>query len=293
MNTFNSKLALALGILCISIFPILVRLHLTGGLISAFYRMFIAAMLLIPYVVLTKKLSIPSLKNLLLAGLCGIVFASDIAIWNIAIQKSSASQATLLANLSPVWVGIISFLFLKNKPSLNFWIGTIISLFGMIILVGFQVFIELNLNLAFMLAVLAGILYSIYLLISKSILVQTDVLSFLSIVLFSSSLFLGLVCWFTNQAFTGFTPSGWFVLFIQGAICQLVAWILISYSMKHLPTTRVSVSLLAQSVLAIFWAWLFLDEKMNLYQIIGAVFLLLGIRFTFYSKTIWSKKYKI
>jgi drug/metabolite transporter (DMT)-like permease len=293
MNTFNSKLALALGILCISIFPILVRLHLTGGLISAFYRMFIASILLLPYVVLAKKLSIPTSKNLLLACLCGIVFASDIAIWNIAIQQSTASQATLLANLSPLWVGVISFLFLKNKPSTNFWIGTIISFMGLIILVGFQVFVALNFNLAFILAVLAGILYSIYLLTSKSVLEQTDVLSFLSIVLISSSLFLGLVCWFTNQSFTGFTPSGWFVLFIQGSICQLVAWILISYSMKYLPTTKVSISLLAQSVLAIFWAWLFLGEKMNLYQIIGAIFLLLGIRVTFFSKNIWSKKYTL
>lgn len=292
MNTSRSKLALAIGILCISIFPILVRLHLTGGLISAFYRMFIAAFLLLPYVLITKKGSVPSLKIIVLATLCGLVFATDIAIWNIAIQKSSASQATLLANLSPLWVGVISFLFLKNKPSTNFWIGTIISFMGLIILVGFQVFVALNFNLAFILAVLAGILYSIYLLISKNIIDRIDVLSFLSIVLISSSLFLGLVSWFTDQAFTGFTPTAWFVLFIEGAVCQLTAWLLISYSMKYLPTTRVSISLLAQSVLAIFWAWLFLGEKMDLFQIIGAIFLLLGIRLSFYTKPIWTKTHK-
>nr|WP_231579951.1 EamA family transporter [Capnocytophaga canimorsus] len=45
--------------------------------------------------------------------LCGVIFALDITVWNISIQNSSATQATLLTNLSPVWVGIISFLFLK------------------------------------------------------------------------------------------------------------------------------------------------------------------------------------
>ena len=106
MNNAKPKLALALGILCISIFPILVRLHLTGGLISAFYRMFIAAVLLLPYVIITKKFKLPKTKIVFLSCICGIVFATDIAIWNIAIQKSSATQSNLLDNLSPVWVGL-------------------------------------------------------------------------------------------------------------------------------------------------------------------------------------------
>ena len=120
MNNAKPKLALALGILCISIFPILIRLQLTTGLISAFYRMFIASILLLPYVILNRKFKRPPITITLLAVVSGLVFATDIAIWNIAIQKSSATQATLLANLSPVWVGVGSFLVLKNKPSTNF-----------------------------------------------------------------------------------------------------------------------------------------------------------------------------
>ena len=292
MNNAKPKLALALGILCISIFPILVRLQLTNGLISAFYRMFIAAVLLIPYVILSKKFKLPPTRTTLLAVVCGIVFATDIAIWNIAIQKSSATQATLLANLSPVWVGIGSFLILKNKPSANFWIGTAIALMGMVTLVGFETFAQLNFDLAFVLAVLSGMLYATYILISKNILSQVDILSFMSIVLVSSSLFLALVCGITAENFSGFSNTAWLVLFIQGAVCQLTAWLLISYSTQHLQATRVSLSLLGQAVLATLLAWLFLDEKMSWFRIIGAVFLLLGIRITFYNKPIGFKNLK-
>jgi drug/metabolite transporter (DMT)-like permease len=292
MNNAKPKLALALGILCISIFPVLVRLHLTNGLISAFYRMFIAAVLLLPYVIISQKFKLPKTKILLLAAVCGIVFATDIAIWNIAIQKSSATQATLLANLSPVWVGIGSFLILKNKPSANFWIGTAIALMGMVTLVGFETFAQLNFDLAFTLALLSGMLYATYILISKNILSQVDILSFMSIVLISSSLFLGLVCGITAESFSGFSNTAWMVLFIQGAVCQLTAWLLISYSTQHLQATRVSISLLGQAVLATLLAWLFLDEKMSWFRIIGAVFLLLGIRITFYNKPIGFKNLK-
>lgn len=292
MKINKPQLALVLGILCISIFPVLVRLHYTNGLISAFYRMFIATLLLLPYVIIFKKFQLPALKNLIPAAICGIVFATDIAVWNIAIQESTATQATLLSNLSPVWLGIGSFLFLKNKAAANFWIGTVVALFGMVVFMGFETISLFHFDTAFFLAVLSGVFYAIYLLISKSILSKIEVLSFMTIVLIAASLFLGFICWISHETFTGFSTTAWLVLFIQGAVCQLTAWLLISYATQHLRATRISISLLGQAVLATFLAWLFLDEKINWHMIIGGIFLLLGIRITFLNQPLWSKKSK-
>ena len=276
------RIALLIGILFISIFPILIKLQLTSGLISAFYRMAIALGLLLPYVIITKKFKLPKKKLLLTAILCGILFASDVAVWNIAIQKSSATQATLLTNLAPVWVGILSYFFLKNKPATNFWIGTVVAIFGMITLVGFSFFINLSFDLAFSLAILSGILYAVYILVSKNVLSQVDVFSFMTITLIASTVFLGIVCLATNEPFYGFSNKAWFVLFIQGAICQLAAWLLISYATQNMRATRVSLSLLSQGVIATFFAWLFIDEQVTLQMIIGGIILLFGIRITFY-----------
>ena len=105
------RLALFVGVICISIFPILVKLSLTSGLISAFYRMLFSFLLLLPYVIFKKQFELPSVKIGLLAALCGVIFGSDVAVWNIAIQESTATQASLLTNLSPVWVGFLSLFF--------------------------------------------------------------------------------------------------------------------------------------------------------------------------------------
>ena len=286
MTNAKPRLALVIGIICISVFPILVKLQLTGGLISAFYRMAIAGGLLLPYVLITGKFKFPRTSILILAILCGLLFASDVAVWNISIQQSSATQATLLTNLSPVWVGIGSFLFLKNKPAANFWIGTLIALFGMITLVGFKFFINLDFNMAFLLAILSGVLYAVYMLVSKNVLNEMDVVSFMVVTLITSTLFLGIICFLTGEAFGGFSNTGWVVLFIQGIVCQLIAWLLISYATQNMRATRVSLSLLGQGVLATILAWLFLDEKITFQMIVGGLILLLGIRTTFYSKTI-------
>jgi drug/metabolite transporter (DMT)-like permease len=50
--------------------------------------------------------------------------------------------------------------------------------------------------------------------------------------------------------------------------------------------TRISLSLLGQAVLTALLAWLFLDEKITLNMIFGGIILLLGIRTTFYTKSI-------
>ena len=286
MTNSKPRLALAIGIICISVFPILVKLQLTGGLISAFYRMAIAGGLLLPYVLITGKFKLPRTSILILAIVCGLLFASDVAVWNISIQQSSATQATLLTNLSPVWVGVGSFLFLKNKPATNFWIGTLIAIFGMITLVGFKFFINLDFNMAFILAILSGVLYAVYMLVSKDVLKEMDVLSFMLVTLITSTLFLGIICFVTDEPFTGFSDAGWIVLFIQGIVCQLIAWLLISYATQNMRATRVSLSLLGQAVLATILAWLFLGEEITFQMIVGGLILLLGIRTTFYSKTL-------
>jgi len=279
-------IALVVGIICISIFPVLVKLDLTPGVISAFYRMVIAAALLVPFALITKQLKIPSFKLLLLAILCGVVFGLDVAVWNIAIQKSTATQASLLTNLSPVWVGIGAFFFLKNKPKKNFWIGTVIAVLGMVTLVGFHFFINLDFDLAFMFAILSGMLYAVYMLVSKFILHKFNVISFMSISLLASVVALGVLSYGLGQPFSGFSNAGWLALVVQGVVCQLAAWLLISYATKKMRATLVSVSLLGQGLLASVLAWLFIDEAINMQMAVGGLILLLGIRITFYNKEI-------
>ncbi|MBR9758212.1 MAG: DMT family transporter [Algicola sp.] len=277
----KARLALVIGIVCISIFPILVKLNLTPGVISAFYRMAFSLLLLLPYVLVKKAFKKPSTKGALLAILCGIIFGTDVAVWNIAIQGSTATQASLLTNLSPVWVGILAFLFLKDKPKSNFWIGTPVAVFGMILLVGFKVFKHLDFDLAFTFGVLSGVLYAFYMLISKHVLKSMDVLTFMSLSLIASTIHLGFVSYALNEPFYGFSNTGWLVLVVQALVCQLLAWLLISYATKHMRATRVSVSLLGQGMLAALLAWVFIGEQITIQMVFGGLILLLGIRITF------------
>ncbi len=278
------RIALFIGILCISIFPVIVKMNLTSGLISAFYRMAIATAVILPFAIYKKKLVLENYKILLPTMVCGILFAADIAVWNISIQHSTATQATLLTNLSPIWVGVFSLLFLNFKPKKSFWLGTVIALVGMVVFVGYQTILNFNLDYAFYLAILSGILYALYILVSKTVLEKLEVVTFITYSMIFSTLFLFILNVVFGENFFGFSAKAWTSLLIQGIVCQLIAWLLISYATQNMRATRVSLSLLSQAIFAMILAALIVDEEITMVKLIGSFIILAGIATTFYEK---------
>jgi drug/metabolite transporter (DMT)-like permease len=267
-------------------------MKLTPGLTSAFYRMAIAATGLLSYLTVTKSLKVPSVQTGLLAALCGILFAADIAFWNLSIQLTNATQGTLLTNLAPIWVGLIAFLFFKNKPRRSFWLGTLFAIAGIIVFIGVDVFLSLSFERGFILGIFSGFFYALYILLSKKILNKMEVVSFITISSTSSALFLLVVNIIAAQPLWGFSTEAWISLLIQGLVSQLLAWLLISYATKRMRATRLSLSLLSQVVFASILAWFFLGEEITIEKAIGGALILLGIAITFYEKKEVRKAYR-
>lgn len=279
----NPKLSLIIGICCIAFSPILVRLAGVPALTSGFYRIFIGWLCLAPYCIIKNKLKI-NRSDLLIAMLGGIVFASDIAVWHLSLLKISATVSTLLANLAPVWVGLLSFLLLKKRAGGIFWVGTVVAVAGMVILVGYQNVIHLQFNAGILLALLASFLYACYIMITKGILQKIETITFMFYNMLAASVFLLLICLFEHTEIIRLSSSSWGCLIAMGVVCQLTGWITINYAIKLLAATKVSIALLSQTVLAGFLAILFLKERLDLKEIIGSAIVLAGIAISFVTK---------
>lgn len=280
----NPRICLLIGIISISIFPVLVKWAPVSGLTSAFFRMAIALFFLVPYVVSKGLLQKPAKSLWIPILVCGILFGSDIAIWNLSIHFSNATQATLLTNLAPVWVGIASTIFLRDNPGQKFWIGTLISLTGMVILMGVDTFLQMRFDKGFLMALTSGLLYAAYMIISKRVLNHMQIVSFMVYSMAVSSIYLWIICFMTNQPLWGFTPTIWTVLAVQGLICQLLGWLAISFAVQKLDAQRVSLSLLSQSIVTGLLAYVFINEKVSAQMIAGGVIILVGIGLTFMKK---------
>lgn len=276
----NPKASLIIGIICISFSPIFVKLAVAPPVASGFYRIFIAWIFLAPYCIYKKQLKI-SRNDLVIALIGGVVFGADIAVWNLSLIKISATISTLIANLAPVWVGLISFLILRKRSGVLFWVGTWIAILGMIILVGYQNILHLQFNIGLMYALIASLFYAIYIMITKGILRKISTVAFMFYNMLGASVFLLLICEYQHNELIHYSTPTWLYLLGMGLICQLAGWITINYSLNYLEATKVSIALLSQTVIAGIWAMLLLNETLELKEIIGSVIVLTGIAVTF------------
>jgi len=115
--------ALALSVFCIAWSAPLVRWADVPGVTSAFYRALVAAVVLVPYWLLSRRGKLPSARATIIALLGGAFFAMDLALFNTAVLKTSATTAMVLTNNSPILVGLGTWLLFRERPKLTFWIG--------------------------------------------------------------------------------------------------------------------------------------------------------------------------
>ena len=275
-HTWVHYLLLLFGILCISWSAILVKIANISGFGSGFYRLLIGTIAIIPIWLYFKK-PITDRRGVKIAVICGILFACDIALWNSSIMLSKATISTLLANLAPVWVGIGALLFMKEKPSGIFWIGTVISIIGVTIIIGFNQVMQANLNFGNVLAIIASMFYGAYLMTVRKGRNSLDTFSFTTISMISSTVVLGLICLFTATPLWGFSPTSWLALATLGLIPQLLGWLAINQALGLIKPTVASVSLLSQSVFTALFSIPVLGEMLTLQEIGGAVVVLVGI----------------
>jgi drug/metabolite transporter (DMT)-like permease len=209
----------------------------------------------------------------------GVFFALDIALWNTAVMTTQAAIASLLGNLTPVWVGLMSWIVLSRRPPREFWIGTVVSLVGCVLIVS----AHLDPNVATgtligdALAIVACMFFAAYLLSTERVRVAMDTLTFNTLAITGSLVTLAVVCVAFGLPLTGYPPKTWLALAGLGLLSQLGAYYALVYALGHLPATVTSVSLLAQVPGTAILAALLLGEPLSLAQIIGSAIVLVGI----------------
>jgi drug/metabolite transporter (DMT)-like permease len=238
--------------------------------------MAIASAGILPIWLIWRK-PITSIRGVFFAMLCGFFFACDIALWNSSIVISKASISTILANLSPVWVGIGALLFWKYKPNAFFWIGTVIAISGVALIIGSQELFTTSFSLGNVLAIMASMFYGAYMLTAQKGRLHIDTLSFTAISMATSTGVLGLLCVVFKSPVWGFEMYSWCALAGLGLISQLSGWLCINYSLKYIRPTTASVTLLSQSVFTALFSIPALSEMLTWYEVLGAAVVLSGI----------------
>jgi len=271
-----ARLCLLIGTVCIGFSAIFVRLAAVPGVVSAFYRMLIAFLALLP-IWFIKHREFPDKRTLLLSTLAGFFFGVDLSLWNSALFLTNAASATVLAYLAPVWVGLGAMILLKDRFRKFYWPGTIVALIGMIIILGLKNVRTLQLGPGNILAIIASFFYASYLLVAQIGREKSGTLSFTLFAALSSATTLLVICLFRQERLTGFSYESWAALLALGLITHVVGWLSINYALGHIKASVASVTLLGQSIITGLAAIPILGEPLGINQIAGGVLILTGI----------------
>ncbi|MDD2413126.1 MAG: DMT family transporter [Bacteroidales bacterium] len=269
-------IALIFGIICIGFSAIFVKLANVPGSVSAFYRILVAAVAILP-IWIYKGTKVPPKRDLWLIFIGAFFFSLDLFLWNTAILLTSAATATLLANNAPVWVGLISLVVFRERLAPRFWYGLLVALVGLNVLIGLQSWATMQFNLGDVLSIVAGFFYALYLTFTLDSRKRIDTITFMTF----SILFMVVILFFINltlgNPFTGFTRQTWMSLVGLGLVSHFAGWVAINFALGHLKGANVSVTLLAQSVVTALVAIPILGEAITTNQIIGGILILGGI----------------
>jgi drug/metabolite transporter (DMT)-like permease len=269
-------LALVAGIACIAWSALFVRWTEMPGPASAFYRMLIPAVVMVPTWFFDRGPRL-SARRLAIIAVGGIFFGLDLAFYNTSILKTSAANATLLGNNTPIFVGIFAWLIFRQRPALSFWLGLALAVTGGAVIVSADLERRVALGSGDVMAVTAAACFAVYLLATQRVRTTTSTTAFLRVAMISSALFLLAV----NVALSVplRVPAGrsWRALLGLGLVSQLGGYLALTYALGHLPATLTSVTLLVQGPLTAVLASVFLGEPLTTAQIIGGTLVLMGI----------------
>lgn len=274
-----SYLALIVGLFSIGFAAILVSLAKAPGPVSAFYRMGVAAVLLvIPFLRQTTSRGKPyPRQGVRLALLGGLLFALDVAFWTTGITISGAATPTLMANTAPIWVGLGSMLIFHERLNALFWFGLILAMFGALLVLGAEFTRGAALGWGTFLGLLAAIFYGAYYLVTQRGRVYLNTLSYFWITTFTAAMVLLILNLIVGNPITGYSLQTYLAFLGLGLIAQVLGWLTINYAQGYLPASIVAPTLLGQPVVTAFFAVLLLGESFSAWHILGGILVLVGV----------------
>src|SRR5579863_9716853 len=185
--------ALVAGILCIAWSAIFVRWTGIPGAASAFYRLLIPAIVLLPTWLLPGSRQKLSLKSYGIIAGGALFFALDLAFYNTSILQTSAANSTLLGNNTPIFVGLLTWLIFRRRPNFSFWIGLALAVAGSLVVMGADLAKHAKFGLGDAMALAASACFAVYLLATEQIRTHTSTLVFLRLAILFSTIFMFLL----------------------------------------------------------------------------------------------------
>ena len=260
--------ALLAGNVALSIGAMLVRLADTGPTASAFWRMTLAAPVLLFFAWRETGGRAPPRSAILIAAAAGIFFAFDLAAWHIGILQTKVANATLFGNCASLLLVIWGIFLTRTLPRGWQALAIALAFAGSALLMGQSYELSPDYLVGDLLSLLAGVLYTGYVILMQRVRGTIGPWSALSIA--------SLVCppiLLTTAFALGETimPQNWTPLILLALTSQIIGQGLMIWSLPRFTPLVIGLTLLVQPAIAALAGWLAFGELLGPVDLLGGV----------------------
>lgn len=275
------KIILFAGVFSCSLSSAFVKSMTTPSCVTATYRLFMAVLLLTPYVFWNKntrkEVLTMSRKDLLFSALAGVFFAFHLFVWFESLRFTTVASSTVLCNTEVIFAAIGYILFFGKRLKKGEFLAIGVALAGSVIIAMADQGGGHGGLFGDFLALLAAILMAAYTLIGTRQRAHISTTAYTYVLYIASFFTLIGITVATGTPMFGYEPKNWFLALCLAIFCNLMGHTVYSWALKYLKPTYVSTAKLAGPVFAASNAvWLF-GEIPGLTQILGALVVISGV----------------
>jgi len=299
--------AILIAILAVSTASIFIRFAQRDApsLVIAALRLSFASLILAPLALTRHKDELRKLArgDLLLGLLSGIFLAIHFATWISSLEYTSVASSVVLVSTGPLWVALLSPIFLKEpltRPvlagmSLALLGGALIglsdscsfTLSGVILSLSkgnavegcppLSEFVQGKAFLGNFLALAGAWTVAGYLMIGRRLRGKMSLVPYIFLVYGFAALALLGIMLAAGQSPFGFPPRVYLCTLLLALVPQLIGHSTYNWALRYLPAALVSVATLGEPVGSALLAYFILQEAPAFLTIFGGIFILAGI----------------
>lgn len=285
MERIKTYLILFAGVFALSTSAIFVKIAEAPSGIIALYRLLIAAVVLLPFLLLKResRKEFFGLKGrqIFLMAAAGFFLALHYVMWFESLNYTSIASSTVLVSLQPLFSLALEWFILKKRTKPIALFGCLIALVGSFI-IGFGDFQISGISLwGDILAFLAAGVIAVYFFIGEKVRQELSALTYSASGYFFSALILLIYALLKKDSLFAYSGKTWLSFAGIAVIATIGGQFIFNLLLKKLPASAVTMSILGEPIGTCILAFLLLGEGISLRQLAGIAVIMVGMALFF------------
>lgn len=268
-----------IGVISVSLSAIFVKLASADAGVIAFYRMLFSILIMLPWFLMkySNEIKVLSKRDWIFSSIAGVFLSFHFILWFESLNYTSVASSTVLVTMQPLFAFIGTYLFFKEKITLQTFIAGGIAILGSVLISWGDFQISGTALYGDILALIACALITGYLLFGQDVRKRLSLVTYTMVVYSVSTITLFFYIIIKGESFGPYPAIDWMWFILLAIIPNLLGHNLFNWALKWTSTNVISIAILFEPVGAALLAIFIFNEYLTVSQIVGGLVVILGI----------------